>query len=57
MRTEPLLAKGGDPFTGSGIFDPSSPMIYGQFFTMLVNAFYPEELERVSKDGPWYAPA
>lgn len=52
-----IVGKGGDPSTGSGIFDPDSHMTYGQFFTMLVNAFYPEELERVSKDGPWYAPA
>lgn len=52
-----IVGKGGNPSTGSGIFDPNSHMTYGQFFTMLVNAFYPEELGRVSKDGPWHAPA
>lgn len=47
----------GDPAAGTGIFTPDADMTYGQFFTMLVKAFYPEELARVSKDGPWYAPA
>lgn len=52
-----VVGTGGSPAAGTGIFMPNANMTYGQFFTMLVNAFYPEELKRVSKDGPWYAPA
>lgn len=52
-----IIGVSGSPAEGTGVFVPNANMTYGQFFTMLVNAFYPEELERVSKDGPWYAPA
>lgn len=52
-----IVGTGGDPAAGTGQFSPDDPMTYGQFLTMLVNAFYPSELARTSKDGPWYAPA
>lgn len=52
-----IVGTGGDPASGTGIFSPDTNMTYGQFLTMLVNAFYRDELARVSKDGPWYAPA
>lgn len=52
-----IVGKGGNPAAGAGIFAPDEYMTYGQFLTMLVNAFYPGELARVSREGPWYAPA
>lgn len=52
-----IIGTGGNPEAGTGIFSPNANMTYGQFLTMLVRAFYPEELGRVSKEGPWYAPA
>lgn len=48
---------GGDPAAGTGVFSPNSNMTYGQLLTMLTSAFYPEELAKMSKEGPWYAPA
>lgn len=42
---------GGDPAAGTGIFAPDAEMTYGQFLTMLVQAFYPEEMARVSQEG------
>ena len=48
---------GGDPAAGTGVFSPNSHMTYGQLLTMLTSAFYPEELAKMSKEGPWYAPA
>lgn len=52
-----IVGTGGDPARGTGTFSPDTNMTYGQFLTMLVNAFYREELARVSQEGPWYAPA
>lgn len=51
-----LVGVGGDPAAGTGVFSPDESMTYGQLITMLVNAFYPEELARTSVEGPWYAP-
>lgn len=52
-----IVGTGGDPAAGSGTFSPDKVMTYGEFLTMLVNAFYPEELGRAGREGPWYAPA
>lgn len=52
-----IIGTGGDPATGNGKFTPNDNMTYGQFLTMLIRAFYPEELERVGTEGAWYAPA
>ena len=52
-----MVGIGGDPAAGTGLFAPDEYMTCGQLLTMLVNAFYPDELARTSKDGPWYAPA
>lgn len=52
-----IVGTGGSPEAGTGIFTPNANMTYGQFLTMLIRAFYPEELGRVSKEGPWYSPA
>lgn len=52
-----MVGVGGDPAAGTGLFAPDEYMTCGQFLTMLINAFYPDELVRTGKDGPWYAPA
>ena len=48
---------GGNPDAGTGSFSPNSNMTYGQLLVMLTSAFYPKELAKMSKEGPWYAPA
>lgn len=52
-----IVGTGGDPAKGTGKFSPNNEMTYGQFLTMLMNAFYPEEMAKASPKTPWYAPA
>ena len=52
-----ISGTGGDPAKGTGVFDPDAKMTYSQFLTMLMSAFYPEEMARVTVRTPWYAPA
>jgi len=52
-----IVGTGGEPTSGTGIFTPDASMTYGQFLTMMVRAFYPEDLARVDMEGSWYAPA
>lgn len=52
-----IAGTGGDPAKGTGRFSPDDNMTYGQFLTMLMNAFYPEEMAAAGAQTPWYAPA
>lgn len=52
-----IAGTGGDPAKGTGVFSPDSNMTYGQFLTMLMSAFYPDEMARATARTPWYAPA
>ena len=53
-----IAGTGGDPGKGTGTFSPGTELTYGQFFTILTRAFYPEEVARAQTlGGPWYAPA
>ena len=56
-RDGAIVGTAGDPAAGTGVFSPDTQMTYGQFLTMLMNAFYADEMAKVTVRDPWYAPA
>lgn len=51
-----LTGTGYNPQTGTRQFSPGSTLTLAEFLTVVVRAFYPDELTSAGDGAPWYAP-